>query len=222
MVLVGSIGLVSAQELEYKMELGVLAGAASYMGDANTTNPFYSPSGAAGVVARYNINPRMALKGDLTWAQLKGDTEGQNVFPDGQQCAFRRNVVGLDAQFEYSFFAYGTGGGYKDSHRLSPYIVGGLGALFSPKPVDNVFAASATLGLGIKYKIAPRWNVGAEWAFRFTTTDKLDCSDPDGLQLSEPYGVANQGILKNRDGYGILMGYLSYDLFAKLRKCNNL
>lgn len=222
MMLVGSVGLGSAQELEYKMELGVLAGAASYMGDANTSNPFLNPSGAAGVVARYNLNPRMVVKGDLLWASLQGSTEGSNLFPDGQQCEFHRNVIGLDAQFEYNFFAYGTGGGYKDSHRLAPYILGGLGALFCPKPVDNVFAASATLGLGVKYKIAPRWNVGAEWAYRFTTTDKLDHSDPDGLALADPYGIQSQGLFKNRDGYGILMGYVSYDLFAKLRKCNNL
>jgi hypothetical protein len=72
----------------------------------------------------------------------------------------------------------------------------------------------------VKYKIAERINMGAEWTMRFTTSDKLDVTSKEGLQLNDPYGVKSKG-LKNRDSYSWLVLYVSYDMFPKYRKCNN-
>ena len=72
----------------------------------------------------------------------------------------------------------------------------------------------------MKYKIAERINMGAEWTMRFTTSDKLDVTSKEGLQLNDPYGVKSKG-LKNRDSYSWLVLYVSYDMFPKYRKCNN-
>ena len=212
---------VSAQELEYNMELGGMVGGCFYMGDANYATPFKNMSMTGGVLARYNINPRMAVKGDLAMGRIKGSTKGlANKFPSGEHSTFSRNVYELGAQFEYNFFAYGTGAGYKGSHRLAPYLIGGLGLTYAPKPANHVVAMSFPLGLGVKYKIAERINMGAEWTMRFTTSDKLDVTSKEGLQLNDPYGVKSKG-LKNRDSYSWLVLYVSYDMFPKYRKCNN-
>ena len=212
---------VSAQELEYNMELGGMAGGSLYMGDANYTILPAKAAMMGGVLARYNINPRMAVKGDLAVGRIKGTTKGgDNQFPGGEHSTFSRNVFELGAQFEYNFFAYGTGAGYKDSHRLAPYILGGLGLTYAPKPADHVVAMNIPLGLGVKYKVAERINVGVEWTVRFTTSDRLDIASKDGLQLNDPYGIKSKG-LKNKDSYSWLMLYVSYDMFPKYRKCNN-
>lgn len=212
---------VSAQELEYNMELGGMVGGCFYMGDANYVTPFKNMSMTGGILARYNINPRMAVKGDLAMGRIKGSTKGlANKFPSGEHSTFSRNVYELGAQFEYNFFAYGTGTGYKGCHRLAPYLIGGLGLTYAPKPADHVVAMSFPLGLGVKYKIAERINMGAEWTMRFTTSDKLDVTSKEGLQLNDPYGVKSKG-LKNRDSYSWLVLYVSYDMFPKYRKCNN-
>ena len=126
----------------------------------------------------------------------------------------------MSAQFEYNFFAYGTGVGYKDSRKLTPYILGGLGLTYAPKPAKHVVAMNIPVGLGVKYKAAERINVGAEWTMRFTTSDKLDVTNKDALMLDDPYGIESRGI-KNKDCYSLLMLYVSYDLFPKYRKCNN-
>lgn len=212
---------VSAQELEYKMELGGMVGGCFYMGDANYTMPFKNTAVAGGVLARYNINPRMAIKGNLAVGHIKGSTEGMaNKFPGGEHSAFSRNIYELGGQFEYNFFAYGTGTGYKDSHKMAPYILGGLGLTYAPKPADHVVSLNIPLGLGVKYKVAERINVGAEWTMRFTTSDRLDVTNKEGLQLEDPYGIKSKG-LKNKDCYSWLMLYVSYDMFPKYRKCNN-
>lgn len=213
--------VISAQELEYNMELGGMAGGSFYMGDANYTTPFKSMALAGGLLARYNINPRMAVKGDLAIGRIKGTTEGMtNKYPNGAHTSFGRNVYELGAQFEYNFFAYGTGAGYKDSHRLAPYLLAGVGMTYAPKPANHVVAMNIPVGIGVKYKLADRINVGAEWTMRFTTSDKLDVTNTEGLQLDDPYGINSKG-LKNKDSYSWLMLYVSYDMFPKYRRCNN-
>lgn len=213
--------VISAQELEYNMELGGMAGGSFYMGDANYTIPFKSMALAGGLLARYNINPRMAVKGDLAIGRIKGTTEGMaNKYPNGAHTSFGRNVYELGAQFEYNFFAYGTGAGYKDSHRLAPYLLAGVGMTYAPKPANHVVAMNIPVGIGVKYKLADRINVGVEWTMRFTTSDKLDVTNTEGLQLDDPYGINSKG-LKNKDSYSWLMLYVSYDMFPKYRRCNN-
>ena len=213
--------VVSGQELEYKMELGIMTGGCSYMGDANYTAPLKDIALAGGVLARYNLNPRMTIKGDLAIGRIKGSTEGlDNKFPGNGHSTFKRNVYELGGQFEYSFFAYGTGAGYKDSRRLTPYILGGLGLTYAPQPANHIFAMNIPLGIGVKYKAAKRTNIGAEWAIRFTTSDRLDTTNKNGLTLDDPLGIKSKGI-KNKDSYSLLMIYVSYDLFPKYRKCNN-
>ena len=216
-----SVCAVSAQELEYNMELGGMMGGCFYMGDANYTTPFKDVAMVGGVLARYNINPRMAVKGDLAVGRIKGSTKGmENKFPNGGHSTFSRNVFELGAQFECNLFAYGTGAGYKDSRRLAPYMLAGIGMTYAPKPANHVVAMNIPLGLGVKYKLAERLNVGAEWSMRFTTSDKLDVTNKAGLQLNDPYGIKGKG-LKNKDSYSWLMLYISYDMFPKYRKCNN-
>lgn len=227
---------VWSQEDEYQMELGVLGGGSFYMGDANITQPFQHTSAMGGLLARYNINPRMVVKGDLVGACLEGTTVGQqNQYPDGGQATFSRGLYELSAQFEYNFFAYGTAAGYKDSHRLTPYLMAGLGATFAPgkrgaggeatdagmkNPLRPVFALNIPVGVGVKYKLIPRVNVGMEWTFRFTSSDRLDISNPEGLQLNDPYNIKSTG-LKNKDTYSFFAAYISYDLFARKCDCND-
>lgn len=221
LLLLSSVYVASSQELEYKMELGGMAGGCFYMGDANNNVLLGSGSLAGGLLARYNINPRMAVKGNLAVGRLSGTTVGKdNKFPNGAHSTFSRNVYELGAQYECHFFAYGTGKGYKDSRRIVPYLLGGVGMTYAPKPADHVFALSIPLGFGVKYKFAERVNVGAEWAMRFTTSDRLDVTSTTGLSLNDPYGIESKGF-KNKDCYSLLMLYVSYDMFPKYRKCNN-
>ena len=201
-----------AQELEYAMELGAMAGPSFYMGDANLNGFYKNVTVAGGLMGRYNINPRMSLKFDLAYGSVKGDaTMGANKFPemDEREWKFNNPLVDLGCQYEISFWGFGTGGGYKGHKRLTPYIQLGLGFTYC----NDAFTMNIPVGFGVKYKVKPRWNVGIDWTMRFSMSDKFD-------GIEDPYHIKS-GFLKNKDSYSWTMIYVSYDLCPKYRKCNN-
>lgn len=218
-----------AQDLEYRGEVGGSLGTSFYMGDANSV-PFAHLSVMGGVVARRVFNPRMALKGNLSFARLGGNSQGVFVPADatshtpegGQPVAvdFHRNVIDLGAQFELNFLGYGMGHSYQHSSRIAPYVLAGAGFTCAPGGAESVFALNFPVGFGVKYKIRPRLNIGLEWTMRFSTSDALDAGSPEAAQLIHPYGIKSGG-LKNKDCYSFTMVFLTYDISPKYRQCNN-
>jgi opacity protein-like surface antigen len=205
---------------EYRMEVGGRLGGMAYMGDANYTSPFQNMGFSAGLMARYTFNSRMALKCDMAMGKIIGDTRmATTQFPEGKQLSFERKVYDVSMQFEYNFWPYGNGMSYMESHRMTPYILGGLGLTFAPKPAEDVAAMHLTLGAGVKYKFAPRWNVGVEFAVRFTGTDKLDVASWEGLKLDDPFQVKG-GMMKNKDSYSMVGVTVTYDIWPQCYNCN--
>lgn len=210
-----------AQDEEYKMELGGVIGGSFYMGDANSSTPFKDTGIAGGFIARYLLNPRMALKGNFIVGRIAGDTKDfKNKYPDTGEAHFKRAIFDLGAQFEYNFLGYGTGEAYRGNHRFTPYIVGGLGFTFAPAPVKGLFTVNFPLGIGVKYKVAPRVNIGCEFTMRFSLSDQLDVTSREGLQLNDPYQIKGKG-WKNKDSYSYTVLFLTYDLFSRCKECNN-
>lgn len=216
-----SVASLQAQDEEYKMELGGALGGSFYMGDANSSALFKNMGVAGGFMARYLLNPRMALKGNLIVGRIADDTKDfDNKYPNQGEARFKRAIFDLGAQFEYNFFGYGTGEAYRGNKRFTPYIVGGLGFTFAPAPVKGVFTINIPLGIGVKYKLAPRVNIGCEWTMRFSLSDQLDVTSEEGLQLKDPYQIKGKG-WKNKDSYSYTVFFVTYDLFSRCKECNN-
>mgnify|MGYP003294393812 FL=1 len=214
------VGGVRAEGLEYRYELGAMGGMSSYYGDANYTSPLDNSNITGGALFRYNINPRMAVKANLDVARISGKTTGgETTFPGGD-VEFGRMLYELGAQYELHFLAYGDGSGYKRSHRLAPYIFAGVGLTYAPAPAKHVFTPNIPVGVGLKWKVMPRLNVGCELSYRFTFSDNLDVTHKGGATLDDPYGI-DSGLMKNKDGYSFLSLFVTYDLSPKYRKCNN-
>lgn len=198
-------------ELEYKMEIGGMVGSSTYLGDASYTGFYKNVNLGGGAIARYNLNPRMALKFDLAYGGISGDASGEAYPPgiDRDALKFKKSLVDVGCQYEMNFWAYGTGTSYKNTHRLVPYIQMGLGFTAT----KGAFSLNLPIGFGVKYKVAPRVNVGLDWTVRISLTDKLD-------GIADPYRIKS-GFLKNKDSYCWTMLYVSYDFWPRLRKCNN-
>ena len=209
----------AAQDDGYLMELGLGGGGCFYMGDAN--NRLYNnTNGVFSVLARYNVNPRFSLKADFAAAGISGDTNDAFGVIPGDGLRFSRTVYDAGVQVEWGFCGYGMEG-WNGCHRIAPYGLIGLGLTYAPKPVNNDFAANFPIGLGIRYKISDRVNIGLEWTMRFSTSDRLDVTRtmPD-TQLENPFTIKGKGI-KNKDSYSFTMLYVTFDVFKRPCNCND-
>lgn len=100
---------------------------------------------------------------------------------------------------------------------MTPFIFGGLGGTFvSIKNGDkkNDFSANVPIGIGLKYKLNKRMNLGVEWAMHFSLSDELDGQ-------KDPYGIVSSGAFKNTDCYSTLQLTLTYSFSARCRTCHN-
>lgn len=210
--------LAAAQEDGYLMEIGLGGGGSFYMGDANSR--FYNnTNGVFSAMARYNVNPRFSLKADFAAAGISGSTENSYGVLPGDELTFSRTVYDFGIQIEWGFCGYGMEG-WNGCHRLAPYGLLGIGLTFAPEPVQNDFGANFPVGLGLRYKLSERVNIGLEWTMRFTTSDRLDVTQTYGTSLEDPFMIKGKGI-KNKDSYSFTMLYISFDIFKRPCHCND-
>jgi hypothetical protein len=207
---------------EYKYEIGGMAGGASYMGDVNKNSPFREINPAFGGVFRYNANLRWAVKADLMWGRVSGTTAGQeNVFPQNAQASFSRNIFELGGQMEFNFFPYSDKFAYANAKRFTPYVLAGLGVTVAPGSGGHTFAGlNLPAGVGIKYKIKNRINLGCEVSVRKLFGDALDVTDDSNTLLDNPYRISGS-IWKNKDWYAFLLFSVTWDFGLRCAPCNN-
>ena len=213
-----SCNFAAAQEDGYLMEVGLGGGGSFYMGDANS-RLYRNTNGVFSVLARYNVNPRFSLKAELSAAGISGSTENAYGTIPGDELRFSRTLYDFGVQVEWGFCGYGMEG-WGGNHRLAPYGLMGIGVTFAPKPAANDFAANFPVGLGLRYKLSERVNIGLEWTMRFSTSDRLDVTRTDGTSLQDPFMVKGKGI-KNKDSYSFTLLYVTFDIFKRPCHCND-
>lgn len=200
---------------EYKMEVGAGVGLVSYQGDFND-RLFKSQQPMASLLLRRAWNPYMGLKLAASYGQIKGSSNDiKTYYADYQTSSydFKKSLLDVSLTYEYNFWPYGTGADYRGAKRLTPFVFLGLGGTYAKGDGNNVFTANVPLGIGVKYKLADRVNLGIEWAMHFTLNDKLD-------GVKDPYGVKSTGMFKNTDCYSALQLTLTYSFMEKCRICN--
>jgi len=206
--------MAKAQE-DYRFEAGGGIGMTGYLGDANTSNLWSSPSWDLELLFRYIMNPRWALKSNVYIGNLKGDSSKMtNVFPNDKTYKFSTTFYEVGEMAEFNFFNYGIGEYYRKLKRFSPYITAGLGLTVWSVEGDTGAAFTIPLGIGFKYKPSRRLNLGLEFLMKKTFTDRLD-----GRLLDDPVGIKSS-FMKNTDWYSTLTFTVSYEFSKRCAVCN--
>lgn len=206
---------------DYKYEIGGMAGVNFYMGDANKMKLFNDVGYTFGGVFRYNIDLQWSLKTNLLMGHISGSTESsKNVFPHAQQKNFDRMFWDVGAQIEFNFFQYSDQFEYLGAKRWSPYVFTGLGFTVGSGE-RSFFDANIPIGLGFKYKLKERLNIGFEFSFRRLFSDSFDITDNNGLQLDDPYEIKSS-FLKNKDWYSLTMFSVTWSFGARPCPCLNI
>ena len=224
-MLFGVATTVCAQsDPEYMMEIGGGAGLTGYLGDFNgNLTKELQPQFSA--VFRTLFNPHAGLKFSASWGKLTGSTKDVETFYPKQQDGvwdptdggrltydFSHSLIDGSCVFEYNFWLYGTGRDYRGAKRLTPFIFGGIGVTYVSGGPKNVFTANVPMGIGVKYKLADRLNLGVEWGVHFSLSDELD-------GVKDPYNIKSSGAFKNTDCYSSLLVTLTYSFKERCVTC---
>ena len=181
-------------------EFGVGIGAGHYFGDLNTRAHLNRPKPAATLFFRKNFGNYIALRVAGSYAQLGYSDvyNTHNEFMNRRNLSFNTNVWELAVQGDFNFYRFMPG---DDEFRFTPYITLGAGIFnYDPyaylnnekyflrplgtegqgsdaypqrKPYSSM-AVAVPFGVGIKYSLNERINIGFEVVHRFTNTDYLD------------------------------------------------
>lgn len=195
-----------------RTEIGGSLGTSAYKGDL-APHYQYSNLGLGGsVFLRKNISKPVTIKYVATFLQLSGSDKAykKNTFPKLRNASFSTNLLELGLNLEYNFFNFRH---KKEHYKFSPYLFGGLAffTLLSGEANANI---SVPFGIGIKYMVSKRWNVGAEFGSRMTFTDKIDnLSDQVAYKDANPSKPIILGNTAYNDWYmytGITLSYTIY------------
>jgi hypothetical protein len=184
----------------YTGEFGISAGAAQYFGDLNPNPRFNQPKPALGAFFRKTFGSYVSVRVAGHFAQLGySDIYNKyNEFMYRRNLSFNTNIWELSIQGDFNFFKFIPG---SESFLFTPYITFGAGvfsynpytylngqkiylrplgtegqgsALYPDRKPYGPMAACVPLGVGLKYSLNPRMNLGFELVYRFTTTDYID------------------------------------------------
>ncbi len=196
-------------------EMGVIGGAAYYLGDINMSRHFYRSSPALGVIYKKNFTDRYALRINALFTELSGrDSDFSNEVQKLRDHSFESKLMDVAAGFEFNFKPFwlprqaGTYG-------WTPYVYAGLG--YTVAKSDS--GLNIPLGAGLKFLLKGNIICGVEWCFRKTFTDKLD-------YLADPWNAGEKNVIINNDWYSYFGLTLTYrfpadkacDFFDKLFK----
>ncbi len=244
-------------------EFGVGVGAAHYFGDLNTRAKLNRPKLAAGIFFRKNFGNYIAMRVSGNYAQLGYSDvyNTHNEYMHRRNLSFNTNVWELGLQGDFNFYRFMPG---EPEFRFTPYVTFGVSAFnYDPyaylnsekyflrtlgtegqaidslhrKPYSSM-AVAFPFGVGIKYSINERINLGFEVVYRFTNTDYLDDvsttyvdpslfpPNPDGslstayllsdrsYETGERIGIKGRerGNSQNKDNFVTAMFYISFNL----------
>lgn len=262
---VGVSQLIAQDAVKQEGEFGIGLGAAHYFGDLNTRAKLNRPKAAATIFFRKNFGNYIAARVGASFARL-GYSDRYNTHNPtmlARNLSFNTNVWELSLQGDFNFFRFMPG---EPEFSFTPYITLGVGvfsydpyaylrgekvflrqlgtegqgsSLYPDRKQYNSTAICIPFGVGVKYALNERINIGFEILHRFTNTDYLDDvsktyvdavavfpANPDGslsnafllhdrsYELGDPIGIAGRqrGNDRQKDQFVTAMFHVTFNL----------
>ena len=258
------VALLAQNSIVQEGEFGIGLGAGHYFGDLNTRARLNRPKLATGLFFRKNFSNYIALRvaGNFTQLGYSDIYNTQNDYMHRRNLSFNTSVWELGLQGDFNFYKFLPG---NPDFRFTPYITFGV-SIFSYDPYAYLngnkyflrnlgtegqgtaaypdrkpyssMAVALPLGVGLKYAINSKINLGVEVLYRFTNTDYLDDvsttyvdpsvfpRNPDGsasvasllsdrsYETGTPIGIKGRerGNSKNMDAFVTALFYVSFNL----------
>ncbi|WP_372745303.1 DUF6089 family protein [Lutibacter sp.] len=177
-------------------EVGIMAGGNNYIGDIGKENYINPNNLMAGVIYKYNMNPRVALRGTFTYAKIKAnDKDASNYGRYSRGIGFSNSIKELAVGIEFNFFEYDLSNFRKTQ---TPYILLEIAAFnyrvvtdepsYKQYEYGNNTSFAIPFGLGYKTKLAYNLAIAAEIRARYTFVDDIDYNNDkfESLKFGNP------------------------------------
>lgn len=229
-----SAPLFAQESIKQEGEFGIGLGAAHYFGDLNTRAKLNRPKISASIFFRKNFGNYIAARVSASYARL-GYSDVYNTHNTtmlARNLSFNSNVWELALQGDFNFFRFMPG---EPEYSFTPYITFGVGvfsydpfaylkgekvflrqlgtegqgsALYPDREQYSSTAISIPFGVGLKYALNDRINIGFEILHRFTNTDYLDdvsktYVDAAAVFPTNPDGSPSQAFLLHDRSYEV-------------------
>jgi hypothetical protein len=184
-----TVGTLGAQTYE----VGIFAGGANVIGDVGRTN-YILPSGIAyGGLFKWNRSKRYAWRASIMRGSFTAD-DSKSSFASRNQRAFivENTVTEFSAGMEFNFVEYNL---HKLGPAFTPYLYTGftyfrydfnyIDALQVQDLNQKAGSFAIPMTVGAKYRINQFFILGAEIGARYTFTDNLDASNPEGSNFEQ-------------------------------------
>ena len=174
-------------------EVGVFAGGANVIGDVGRTNYIFPSGFAFGGIFKWNKSKRYAWRASVYRGSFTAD-DTKSSFSSRQQRAYKveNAVTEYSVGLEFNFVEYNL---HKLGPAFTPYIYTGItyfrydfnyidaAQVQDLNQKDGSFAIPMTVGA--KLRLNQFLILGAEIGARYTFTDNLDASNPEGSNFEE-------------------------------------
>jgi hypothetical protein len=180
-------------------ELGIMLGGTYYIGDMNQFFHYRNTNLAGGLIFRYNLHSRVAVRANLLYGKVNGsdsDNKNEAVLLE-RNLNFSSTIYEGGVGFEFNYFPFQIGHHrYKgtayllaelamfrmnpkteyngEEYELQSMGTEGQGTSFSNQKNYSLMQLSIPLGLGIKLSVGKRASLNFEFGLRKTFTDYLD------------------------------------------------
>ena len=200
-------------------EMGMFLGGSNTISDIGSTHFIYSNSPAFGLIYKWNLTTRYALRASFISSTLKSsDYYANDMSRFNRFFNVNNNVVEFSAGMEVNFFDFNL---HDQDREFSPYfftgvnyfqyqlftVREGLGSIDVEK-YDSSLEFSIPAIVGVKFSVSDSLVLSFETGFRYSLTDNIDGSNPIG-QFENDIQVKH-GELYNNDWYVFTGLALSY------------
>ncbi len=180
---------VSAQTYE----IGVFAGGVNMIGDVGRTNYLLPTGPAFGGIFKWNAGKRYAWRASATYGSFTAD-DTKSHMQSRQQRGYvvDNSVMEFSAGLEINFVEYNL---HKLGPAFTPYLYTGLtyfrydfnyiDALQVQDINQKEGSFAIPMTVGAKYRLNRFLILGAEIGARYTFTDNLDASNPEGSNFEQ-------------------------------------
>ncbi|QHL88394.1 outer membrane beta-barrel protein [Nibribacter ruber] len=213
----------SAQNQERSTnEIGIGVGGISYKGDVSPRYRLLSNRPAITLFYKKDVSRALVLRGSLLAGKVKAKDEHYESLPlsDYRKAEVATSLIELAVGIDYNFLDYYD---FRRNVRWTPYFTLGVAGLAynnktiaknpaiiypenggNNEPYRTAFTMAVPIGVGAKYALTHRLNLGVEFGARFLLTDRFDNLTNQNEKVMNPY---------DSDWYFYNGVYLSYTFY---------